>query len=150
MTNIYPIRFTAQLRQHLRALRKKRALTQAQVGAMVGVSQARIAEIEANPGLVSLDQLMQLLSVLDVSLFLNEAPSAIEQSEKIAAVPQEKIASAYSSSEKTQRSIANNVAQQSPPYVAPALVTAPTENADVSVILSDARDALPPAKKGSW
>lgn len=150
MTNIYPIRFTAQLRQHLRALRKKRALTQTQVGAMIGVSQARIAEIEANPGLVSLDQLMQLLSVLDVSLFLNEAPSAIEQSEKIALATQEKIAPTYSAAEKKLSRTTNNVAQQSPPYVAPALVTAPTENADVSVILSDVRGALPPAKKGSW
>lgn len=76
MTSTYPIKFTAQLRQHLRALRKKRGLTQAQVGQMIGVSQARIAEIEANPGLVSFDQLMQLLAALDVTVSLNEAPSA--------------------------------------------------------------------------
>lgn len=72
MTNDYPIRFTDQLRQHLRALRKKRGLTQAQVGALIGVSQVRIAEIEANPGLVSFEQLMQLLSKLGVSLSLHE------------------------------------------------------------------------------
>jgi transcriptional regulator with XRE-family HTH domain len=75
MNNTYPIKFTAQLRQHLRALRKKRGLTQAQLGLLVGVSQARIAEIEANPGLVSFDQMMQLLAALEVTVSLNEAPT---------------------------------------------------------------------------
>lgn len=73
MTNTYPIRFPAQLRQHLRALRKKRGLTQADVAALIGVSQARIAEIEANPGLVSFDQLMKLLSAVGVTITLSEA-----------------------------------------------------------------------------
>jgi HTH-type transcriptional regulator/antitoxin HipB len=73
----YPIHFTDQLRQHLRALRKKRGLTQAQVGALIGVSQARIAEIEANPGLVSFEQLLQLLSVLNVTLSLQEHSSGL-------------------------------------------------------------------------
>jgi transcriptional regulator with XRE-family HTH domain len=72
MATTYPISFSAQLRQHLRALRKKRGLTQAQLGVLVGVSQVRIAEIEANPGLVSFDQLIQLLSVLDVSISLSD------------------------------------------------------------------------------
>ena len=72
MVTTYPISFSAQLRQHLRALRKKRGLTQAQLGALVGVSQVRIAEIEANPGLVSFDQLMQLLSNLGVSIYLSD------------------------------------------------------------------------------
>ncbi|HEY5800963.1 MAG TPA: helix-turn-helix domain-containing protein [Burkholderiaceae bacterium] len=69
----YPIPFPAQLRHHLRALRKKRGLTQAQAGALIGVSQARIAEIEAQPGLVSLDQLMHLLAVLGAGLALSDA-----------------------------------------------------------------------------
>ena len=72
MTSTFPIRFPDQLRQHLRAMRKKQSLTQAQLGALVGVSQARIAEIEANPGLVSFEQLMKLLSVLHVSVILSE------------------------------------------------------------------------------
>lgn len=72
----YPIRFSAQLRQHLRALRKKHGLTQAQVGDLIGVSQARIAEIEATPGLVSFEQMLQLLSALGVTLSLQEEPAA--------------------------------------------------------------------------
>lgn len=77
MPPTYPIRFSAQLRPHLRALRKRRGLTQAQVGELLGVSQARVAEIEANPGLVSFEQMLQLLSVLDAALSLQEEGSAV-------------------------------------------------------------------------
>lgn len=79
MVAAFPVRFPDQLRQHLRALRKRHGLTQAQLGARIGVSQARIAEIEANPGLVNFEQLMKLLSVLHVTLTLQEeavAPAA--------------------------------------------------------------------------
>ena len=76
MAAVFPVRFPDQLRQHLRALRKRHGLTQAQLGALIGVSQARIAEIEANPGLVNFEQLMKLLSVLGVSLTLREVPVA--------------------------------------------------------------------------
>lgn len=70
MAHTYPIRLADQMREHLRSLRKTRGLTQAQVGAAMGVSQARIAEIEANPGLVNFDQLLQLLAYLGCSVFL--------------------------------------------------------------------------------
>lgn len=79
MVAAFSVRFPDQLRQHLRALRKRHGLTQAQLGARIGVSQARIAEIEANPGLVNFEQLMKLLSVLRVTLTLQEeavAPAA--------------------------------------------------------------------------
>ena len=68
----YAIRLADQLRAHLRALRKQRGLTQAQLGERLGIGQARMAEIEARPGLVSVDQLMQLLSALDATLVLRE------------------------------------------------------------------------------
>jgi len=76
MAAVFPVRFPDQLRQHLRASRKRHGLTQAQLGALIGVSQARIAEIEANPGLVNFEQLMKLLSVLGVSLTLQEEAAA--------------------------------------------------------------------------
>lgn len=72
----YPIHFAAQLRQHLRAFRKARNLTQAQLGSLVGVSQGRIAEIEANPGLVKFEQLIQILSAMEITLSLTENASA--------------------------------------------------------------------------
>ncbi|MEO6747038.1 MAG: helix-turn-helix domain-containing protein [Caldimonas sp.] len=100
MTDPFPVRFPDQLRQHLRALRKRRGLTQTQLGALVGVSQARIAEIEANPGLVNFEQLMKLLSVLGVSLALHErtlAPTAtsepgVNAPTPVTAKPQQKTA----------------------------------------------------------
>jgi len=76
MVAAFPVRFPDQLRQHLRALRKRHGLTQAQLGALIGVSQARIAEIEANPGLVNFEQLMKMLSLLGVSLILQEEAAA--------------------------------------------------------------------------
>ncbi|WP_432239028.1 helix-turn-helix domain-containing protein [Herbaspirillum robiniae] len=79
MPEHFLISISSQLREHLRALRKRRGLTQAQLGERIGVSQARIAEIEANPGVVNLDQLQQLLASLGASLCLHtdsaEAPS---------------------------------------------------------------------------
>ncbi|HKX94045.1 MAG TPA: helix-turn-helix domain-containing protein [Methylibium sp.] len=69
----YPLRIPDQLRPHLRALRKRQGLTQAQLGALVGVKQARIAEIEANPGAVSLDQLTRVLAALGATLHLHAA-----------------------------------------------------------------------------
>ena len=72
MKNEYPIRFSDQLRQYLRALRKNRDLTQAQAGELIGVSQSRIAEIESDPGIVNFEQVLKLLSVLGVTLSLKE------------------------------------------------------------------------------
>ena len=68
----YAIHFPAQLREHLRALRKARGLTQTALGRLLGVGQARVAEIESNPGVVSIDQLMRVLSALQTSLVLRD------------------------------------------------------------------------------
>ncbi|HEV7816944.1 MAG TPA: helix-turn-helix domain-containing protein [Janthinobacterium sp.] len=89
MATIYSIRLAAQLRQHLKALRKARNLTQAQLGQRIGVSQARIAEIEAQPGLVKFEQLLQLLSALEVRLSL-KAPDLPTKPPRALPVPAEK------------------------------------------------------------
>lgn len=68
----YAIHLPTQLREHLRALRKARGLTQAALGRLLGVGQARVAEIENNPGVVSVDQLMRVLSALQTSLVLRD------------------------------------------------------------------------------
>ena len=68
----YPIRLADQLKAHLRSLRKQRGLTQAQLGKRLGIGQVRIAEIEARPGLVSVDQLVKLLSTLGAGLVVRE------------------------------------------------------------------------------
>ena len=68
----YPIRLADQLKAHLRSLRKQRGLTQAQLGKRLGIGQVRIAEIEARPGLVGVDQLVKLLSALGASLVVRD------------------------------------------------------------------------------
>lgn len=68
----YPLKTAEQLRQQLRSLRKKRGLTQAGLGALIGVTQARVVEIEAGPGSVSLQQIMQVLSALGVGLVIRD------------------------------------------------------------------------------
>jgi HTH-type transcriptional regulator / antitoxin HipB len=60
----------AQLADHLRSFRKARGLTQAALGALVGLDQTRIAKIERDPRNVSFGQVMRLLSALHVRLLL--------------------------------------------------------------------------------
>jgi transcriptional regulator with XRE-family HTH domain len=60
----------AQLSNHLRSFRKSRGLTQAALGKLAGLDQTRIAKIERNPRLVSVGQLLQLLSALHVRVLL--------------------------------------------------------------------------------
>ncbi|MBX3626313.1 MAG: helix-turn-helix transcriptional regulator [Rhizobacter sp.] len=75
----YPLQLADQLRPQLQALRKQRGMTQAQLGAALGVSQARVVEIEANPGAVSLQQVMQVLGVLGATLVIRDpGPTASE------------------------------------------------------------------------
>jgi HTH-type transcriptional regulator / antitoxin HipB len=68
------LRAAAQLPAHLKSLRKARRLTQAQLGAKLGIDQTRIARIERDPGVVSVGQLLQLLSVLGVRVVLDPLP----------------------------------------------------------------------------
>ncbi len=68
----YPIRFSDQLKQQLRSLRKARRLTQAELGQRLGVTQARVAEIEATPGAVGFDQLLKVLSALGTELIVRD------------------------------------------------------------------------------
>ena len=66
----FSVQTSAQLSVHLKSLRKARGLTQTALGQRVGVKQVRIADIEKDPGAVSLDQLLQVLHALDARLLL--------------------------------------------------------------------------------
>ena len=65
----------AQLSDHLRSLRKSKGLTQAALGALVGLDQTRIAKIEHDPSVVSMGQLMRLLAALQVRVLLQPQQS---------------------------------------------------------------------------
>jgi HTH-type transcriptional regulator/antitoxin HipB len=67
-----------QLGPHIRALRRARKLTQRDLAARLGVTQARIADIEANPAVVSVRQLMTILAALGVDIALR--PRAVADS----------------------------------------------------------------------
>lgn len=69
----YPLKLAEQLRPQLKALRKQLGLTQAKLGDAIGVTQARVVEIEANPGAVSLQQVMQVLGALGATLVIRAA-----------------------------------------------------------------------------
>jgi HTH-type transcriptional regulator/antitoxin HipB len=60
----FPVTTTPQLRAVLRGLRKSRALSQAQVGRLLGVNQKRAARIEGAPGVTSFDQIARLVAAL--------------------------------------------------------------------------------------
>lgn len=75
----YLISFAEQLTPHLRALRQAKGLTQAQLGAQLGLSQARIADIEKNPGVVGIEQILRILGALGVQLAIR-SPSAATDS----------------------------------------------------------------------
>lgn len=78
----YPLKTADQLRPQLQALRRRRALTQAQLGQALGVTQARIVEIEANPGVVNLQQIMQVLNALGAELVIREIDGRPETDSK--------------------------------------------------------------------
>jgi HTH-type transcriptional regulator / antitoxin HipB len=66
----YVIQAPGQLASHLRALRKARGLSQAQLGAALGVGQTRITRIEQDPTAISVEQFLGVLNALGVQLVL--------------------------------------------------------------------------------
>lgn len=57
-----------QLGHHIKAIRKKRKLTQSALGKMIGLSQERVSVIENHPESVRVDQLFTILMALDSQL----------------------------------------------------------------------------------
>ena len=71
----YPVTTSQQLRAVLIGMRKARALSQAQVGQLLGVNQKRAARIESAPGVTSFDQIARLVAALGGRLVV-EMPDA--------------------------------------------------------------------------
>lgn len=64
------IQAAAQLSAHLKSLRKALGLTQAELGQRIGVKQVRVADIERDPGAISVEQLLEVLHALNARLLL--------------------------------------------------------------------------------
>lgn len=140
----FPLRIPDQLKQHLRALRKSRGLTQGQLGALVGVRQARIAEIEANPGAVSLDQLTKVLAALGGTLHLHSAEGAGTESQVVpGAGPKAPQSAPMSMAKRASKSSTKAVGQVVGAATGRRSPTRPTKPAPVTGIV------IRP-KKGTW
>jgi HTH-type transcriptional regulator/antitoxin HipB len=66
--NEYPIRTPQQLGPILQGFRRERKLTQQSVGALAGLAQNAISEIEAKPGPASFERIAKVLAALDLEL----------------------------------------------------------------------------------
>lgn len=66
----HTLQVPSQLSSHLRALRKAKGLSQAELGARLGLSQARVARIEGEPLSISVEQLLRVLAALGVGVTL--------------------------------------------------------------------------------
>ena len=75
---MYPIQNSRQLGAYLKALRRSRHLTQADLGKLLGVSAARVGKIDRQPGAVSTDRLLKLLGLLGARIGLVDRGGADE------------------------------------------------------------------------
>lgn len=85
---MFPVQSPAQLSAYLRSLRKSKGLTQAQLGAMLGVSRARISELEKDPSNLGFSQLQKILHLLGSRLVIDayaDDPRADNRSDASAA-----------------------------------------------------------------
>jgi HTH-type transcriptional regulator/antitoxin HipB len=70
----HPLLTATQLAQLLRAARKQRGLTQAEVGARLGLSQNRVSHLEGHADELSVKQLLTWCAVVGLELSLAERP----------------------------------------------------------------------------
>lgn len=71
-----PILTTMQIGRVLQSARKTRNLTQAAVGARLGLSQKRVSAIELDPGSMTADQLLKLCAILGLELSVAPKPGS--------------------------------------------------------------------------
>jgi HTH-type transcriptional regulator/antitoxin HipB len=79
--NDYPVKTPQQLGAVLQGYRKTHKLTQAQVGARVGLPQKEISKLEMNPANTSLARVFKLLAALDLELVVRARGKNTQPSE---------------------------------------------------------------------
>jgi HTH-type transcriptional regulator/antitoxin HipB len=67
----FTIASSAQLSTHFKSLRRAKGWSQADLGQKLGIGQARVAQIEGDPGSISVDKLLQILHLLDAKLVVD-------------------------------------------------------------------------------
>lgn len=73
MSDFIELSSIADIKEQLPILRKARGWTQAKLAERLNVKQPRIAEIEANPGAVSLEQFFNVMAALGLQLAIRTA-----------------------------------------------------------------------------
>jgi len=73
----YPVQLVSQLQQLLKSLRKSRQMTQAELARRLGVVQSRVADIERDPGAVSVEQLLQVLAMLGAQVVVRQTDTEL-------------------------------------------------------------------------
>jgi len=68
----YKIAIAQQLSSLLKNMRKQSGLTQKKLGGKLGVSQRRVAAIEANPESARFERILQILSELNADLIIRD------------------------------------------------------------------------------
>ena len=71
---MYSVDTPQQLRTILRSMRQASGLTQAQLGERIGVTQKRIARIEAAPEVTAFDQIARMVAAMGYRLMIDEPP----------------------------------------------------------------------------
>lgn len=77
----YPIKTSDQLGAVLKGFRRDRKLTQADLGAKVGLPQNAISEIESSSDRSSLARIFKLLAALDLDLVVRPRQSSGKRSD---------------------------------------------------------------------
>ncbi len=67
---------SAQLGQLLASRRRKLKLSQRTLAGKLPISQNRLSEIEANPGSLTVERLLELVNILGLELVIEDKPSA--------------------------------------------------------------------------
>jgi HTH-type transcriptional regulator/antitoxin HipB len=77
----YPIKTPTQLGAVLKGYRRDRKITQADLGAKVGLPQNAVSEIEASPDRSSLARVFKLLAALDLDLVVRPRQPTTKRSD---------------------------------------------------------------------
>jgi HTH-type transcriptional regulator/antitoxin HipB len=110
----YPIRTLQQIRPLLVGFRKRAGLSQAEVAALLGVTQQTYAKVEANPAATSVERLFTILRLLGSEIVLAQSAQS-EEAMTAAVAPEPKQATEAPPSKSTPK----NSSVTSPSKVTP-------------------------------
>lgn len=76
---IYQIQTLETLKLFIRAFRKQKGVTQADMAQKLGISQQAYARFEGNPQLATLERLFLVLRILDVNISMEQIIKSAKQ-----------------------------------------------------------------------